>query len=338
MEPPRVSFVVPVRDEAESVAPLVLRLEATIGALAGGAEAIFVDDGSADGTARALAEAAATRPWLRVLALRRGAGKSAALAAGFARARGERIVTLDGDLQDDPREAPRLLAELDRGADVAVGWRRERRDPLGKRLPSAAFNLLVRALTGTRFRDVNSGLKAMPRAVALECDLYGERHRLIPVIAALSGRRVAEVPVEHAPRLHGRSKYGPGRFGRGLLDLLTIAFLARYGLRPAHFFGLAGLAVGGAGAAISLYLAWLRLATGSIQSRFPLLALGVTLLVLGFQLVTTGFLAELIVAARRRPGAAQAADELAPAAPPPASAEPAPRPSAAARAAPPGEG
>lgn len=301
---PAVSFIVPVRDEVENVGALLERLAAAIAATAGGAEAIFIDDGSRDGTGAALAAAASEgRPWLRVLALRRGAGKSAALAAGFARARGARVVTLDGDLQDDPREAARLLEELDRGADVAVGWRRERRDPLGKRLPSAIFNALVRALTRTSFRDVNSGLKALDREVALECDLYGERHRLIPVIAALAGRRVAEVPVAHAPRVHGRSKFGAGRFGRGLLDLLTVAFLARFGLRPAHFFGLAGLAIGGAGGAICAYLAWLRLATGSIQARFPLLALGVMLVVLGFQLVTTGFLAELIVAARREGGA-----------------------------------
>ena len=312
MGAPAVSFVVPVRDEVENVGPLLARLEEAVAAVEGGAEALFVDDGSRDGTGAALAAALAARPWLRAISLRRAAGKSAALAAGFERARGARVVTLDGDLQDDPREAARLLAELDRGADVAIGWRRERHDPLGKRLPSAVFNALARAVTGTRFRDVNSGLKALTREAALECDLYGERHRLVPVIAALAGRRVAEVPVAHARRLHGRSKFGPGRFGRGLLDLLTVAFLARYALRPAHFFGLAGLAVGGAGGAICAYLAWLRLATGSIQWRFPLLALGVLLVVVGFQLVTTGFLAELIVAARRERGsrARVEADEI----------------------------
>jgi dolichol-phosphate mannosyltransferase len=244
---------------------------------------------------------------VRLVTLRRPAGESAALAAGFERARGARVVTLDGDLQDDPGEAARLLAELDRGADVAVGWRRERRDPPGKRLGSAAFNALVRALTRTAFRDVNSGLKALARDVALECDLYGERHRLIPVIAALAGRRVVEVPVVHGPRRHGRSKYGAGRWLRGVLDLLTLVFLARFGLRPAHFFGAAGVALGAPGAAILAYIAWLRLATGSIQSRFPLLALGVLLVVIGFQLVTTGFLAELIVAAGRQASGGAAA-------------------------------
>lgn len=302
-----VSFVVPLRDEEENVGPLVEAIEAVRGAAAGAlgggeAEAIFIDDGSADGTAGALVAAAAApgRGWARVIRLRRPSGKSAALAVGFERARGRAVVTLDGDLQDDPGEAPRLLAEIaERGAEVVVGRRRPRRDPWRKRAASAVFNAFVRLVARTPFRDVNSGLKALTREAALACDLYGERHRLIPVIAALEGRRVVEVDVGHAPRARGRSKYGAGRFLRGIIDLLTVSFLARFGLRPAHFFGGAGLVLGLPGAAILAYVAWLRLATGSIQARFPLLALGVLLVVVGFQLVTTGFLAELFVGAAR---------------------------------------
>jgi dolichol-phosphate mannosyltransferase len=154
---------------------------------------------------------------------------------------------------------------------------------------------------GVSFRDVNSGLKAMRREVAHSCDLYGERHRLIPLVAALDGWRVVEVPVGHSPRRAGRSKYGSNRFLRGLLDLLAVAFLARYDLRPSHFFGGTGVVLGLGGAAILGYLSWLKLETGTLQHRYPLLATGALLVALGFQLVTTGFLAELIVARSRRP-------------------------------------
>ncbi len=302
---PSLSIVLPIRDEAENLPELLEALDglAREEAAAGGAlEAIAVDDGSADGSFERLADARGRYHWLRVLQLRRGYGKSAALAAGFARARGEIVATADADLQDDLAALPRLVAEVRSGrADLAVGRRSERRDPLSKRLPSAVFNWLVRRLGGVDFRDVNSGLKAMRREVALACDLYGERHRLIPLVAALDGARVVEIPVGHHPRRHGRSKYGSGRFLRGLLDLLTVTFLASYDLSPAHFFGRAGLVSGTAGGAILLYLTWLKLTEGHVQHRYPLLAAGVLLVAVGLQLVTTGVLAVLIVTRSRPP-------------------------------------
>jgi glycosyltransferase involved in cell wall biosynthesis len=298
---PAVSVVVPLRDEAASLPELISALEGLAAKVQGGFEVIAVDDGSIDGSFGQLAHLRRDRPWLRAVELARSFGKSAALAAGFERARGDVILTCDADLQDDLSSAPALIAEVREGrADVAVGRRTVRRDPLSKRAPSAVFNWLVRRAGGVGFQDVNSGLKALRREVALECDLYGERHRLVPLIAALDGRRVIEMPVGHAARKHGRSKYGGGRFLRGLLDLMTVVFLASYGLRPGHFFGGVGIATGAAGALICFYLAYLRLATGSIQFRYPLLALGVLLIVVGFQLVTTGFLAELIVQRSRR--------------------------------------
>jgi dolichol-phosphate mannosyltransferase len=226
-----VSFVIPVRDEADNVAPLLERLGPVVARLEG-AEAIFVDDGSRDATRRLLSEAAAGRPWLRVFSLGRPLGKSAALAAGFRAARGDWIVTLDGDLQDDPREAPRLLAEIERGAELVVGRRRTRRDSLRKRVASAVFNWLVRRLTGVLLTDVNSGLRAMRAEVARGFELPEGRHRFLPVLAALSGRRVVEIDVDHAPRRHGRSKYGLARYARGLLDLVAVAASARRGTAP----------------------------------------------------------------------------------------------------------
>ncbi len=301
-EPIRVSLVIPIRDEAENLPELLDRLAELQKVLDGrgmASEVLFVDDGSHDGGAELVIAARAKHPRLRLIELRRGYGKAAALAAGFDRVHGDLVVTLDGDLQDDPLDVPKLLEKIESGADVVVGWRRVRHDPLGKRVPSAVFNWMLRRATRLAIHDVNCGLKAFRKEAAEALDLYGDQHRLIPLIAHGHGFRVTEVEVRHAPRRGGRTKYGAGRFARGIIDLLTVIFLLRFDARPAHFFGGTGLALFAGGVAVLTYITYLRIATGHIQNRYPLLALGVLLLVVGFQLLTTGFLAELIVLATR---------------------------------------
>jgi glycosyltransferase involved in cell wall biosynthesis len=290
-ERPALSVIVPVLDEEAVLPELHRRLRAAVGA---GAELIFVDDGSRDGTPGVLREIARTDPEARALRLRRHLGKSHALAAGFARARGARIATLDADLQEDPLEIPRLLSVLDEGHDLVVGWRRHRRDRPGKVLASRAFNALVSALGGVRFRDINCGLKVLRREVTDGLDLASGFHRFIPLVAHWKGFRVIEREVAHRPREHGRSRFGGERFFHGLVDLAVILFLLRSEHRPSRSFIGLGALLGLSGFGISAYIAVLRLATGTIQSRYPLMALGILLLLAGLQVTTLGFFGELI--------------------------------------------
>lgn len=289
---PWLSVVVPVFDEAQSLPQLYEELDRVLGILDQPAEIIFVDDGSRDGSDAVLRALFTRDPRVQVIELRRNFGKSAALQAGFAAARGERIVTLDADLQDVPAEIPRLLEALDH-ADLVSGWKRPRRDPWSKRLPSLVFNLVVRMLTGVPLHDVNSGLKAYRAEVLRELPLYGELHRYIPVLAYARGFRVTELPVEHRPRRYGRSKFGPGRFANGFFDLLTVLFLTQYTRRPLHLFGWFGLGSLGVGTLINAYLSVLWFLGQPIGHR-PLLTLGVLLMILGAQFFLTGLLAELI--------------------------------------------
>lgn len=288
-----ISVVVPVRDEAESVERLYAELDATLTALERGWEVVYVDDGSTDGTYSTLVRLHAAHENVRVVRLRRNLGKAAALDAGFAEATGDIVVTIDGDLQDDPSEIPRLLAKLDEGFDLVCGWKTHRRDRLSRRLPSRLFNAVVRVVSGVPLHDMNCGLKAFRREVADELRLYGELHRFIPVLAVDRGFRVTEVGVNHRPRPHGRSRYGMERYLRGFLDLLTVAFMARYRRRPLHLFGGAGLLLSFVGAAILAYLTVLK-ATGSAIGTRPLLTLGVLLVVVGIQLLSLGLISELI--------------------------------------------
>jgi glycosyltransferase involved in cell wall biosynthesis len=288
---PEISVIVPVLDEEKSLEEFHERLSRSIPR---GAEIIFVDDGSTDGTPSVLEKLRARDPRVRVLCFRRNFGKSMALAAGFRHARGRRIATIDADLQEDPAEIPRLAAKLDEGFDLVGGWRRKRKDPGGKVLGSRAFNSLVSFLGGVRFKDINCGLKVFRREVLEDLALAGGFHRFIPLLAHWKGYRVVEVEVSHAPRRHGKSHYGRDRISRGLLDLVAIMFLVRYEGRPSRYFALLGILMGLGGIAISAYLAGLRLLTGSIQSKFPLLSLGLVLLVVGVQLFSLGLFGELL--------------------------------------------
>ena len=237
-----ISVVVPVHDEERTVALLYDELEAALEPLDQPWEAVFVDDGSTDGSFAALTRLHNAQDNVRVVRLRRNFGKAAALAAGFAQAEGDVVVTIDADLQDDPAEIPRLLAKLDEGFDLVSGWKTQRRDPLTRRVPSKIFNWVTGRVSGLRLHDLNCGLKAYRAEVVHGLRLYGELHRFIPVLAHYRGYRIAELPVNHRPREHGRSRYGVERYVRGFLDLLTVSFIGRYRYRPLHLFGGLGLA------------------------------------------------------------------------------------------------
>jgi dolichol-phosphate mannosyltransferase len=288
-----ISVVVPVHDEERSVALLHEELAAALDPLGRPWEVVFVDDGSTDGTFAALTRLHAAHDGVRVVRLRRNFGKAAALQAGFEEAQGEVVVTIDGDLQDDPAEIPRLLAKLDEGFDLVSGWKARRRDPLTRRLPSRVFNWASGAVSGLRLHDLNCGLKAYRAEVVDGLRIYGELHRFVPVLAHYRGFRVAELPVNHRPRAHGRSRYGLERYLRGFLDLLTVTFMGRYRHRPLHLFGGIGLLLGFVGSLVLAYLTVLKLSGEAIGHR-PLLTLGVLLVVVGVQLVSLGLVSELV--------------------------------------------
>lgn len=295
-----VTVVVPVRNEVDTVNTLVDQVGGVLRGSQKTYEILFVDDGSNDATWERIAALHDGTKTVRAIRFRRNFGKSAALMAGFAAARGEIILTMDGDLQDDPEEIPRFLDKLDQGYDLVNGWKKTRHDPIHKTLPSKVINWLSGTLTGARVHDMNCGFKAYRAATARDLDLYGDLYRFIPAFAVSRGWKVTEIPVQHHPRKFGQSKYGFRRFITGWFDLLTVTFLTAYRTRPSHFFGVVGLGMLGTGSLIDLYLVGLRLATGSIQFKYPLLIFGTTLVLVGIQLVLFGLLAELIAAHRDR--------------------------------------
>ena len=297
---PDVSVVVPVFNERPSLGMLLDECAAALDARGITWEVIFVDDGSTDGSFDEIGALQAREPRARGLRLRTNLGKAAALAVGFRAARGVRLVTMDGDLQDDPAEIPRLLAGLDAGADLVCGWKTDRQDSLARVVASRLFNGVSRFVSGVELHDVNCGLKAYRREVAAEVPLYGELHRFIPLLAAGQGFRVAEQAVAHRPRAFGRSRYGWSRALRGMMDLITVICLTRYNRRPAHFFSLPGAVLVMIGSVLCAYIAALRLVYGNIQSRHPLLIFAVLLVVVGVQLFTTGLVGEMLVDAGRR--------------------------------------
>ena len=288
-----ISVVIPVHNEERSVATLYDELVAALAADGRAWEAVFVDDGSTDGTFGVLTRLHDQHDNVRVVRLRRNFGKAAALDAGFGEASGDLVVTMDGDLQDDPAEIPRLLAKLGEGYDLVSGWKTKRRDPLTRRIPSKIFNTVAGAVSGVRLHDMNCGLKAYRAEVVQGMQLYGELHRYIPVLAHYRGYRVTELAVNHRPREHGRSNYGVERYVRGFLDLLTVTFMGRYRHRPLHLFGGLGLIASLIGFLLLAYLTFLKLGGNAIGQR-PLLLLGVLLVVVGIQLLSLGLLSELI--------------------------------------------
>jgi glycosyltransferase involved in cell wall biosynthesis len=293
---PYLSVVIPLRDEEANVSELHQQLTAALDSLGRGYEVLFVDDGSTDRTLERILALEARDPRVRVLALRRNFGQTAAFSAGFDHAQGEVVVTSDGDLQNDPADIPRLLAKLEQDElDMVCGWRVQRRDPWSKRLPSALANRMISWSTGVELHDYGCSLKAMRAEVAKGLRLYGEMHRFIPAVASWMGVALAEVQVNHRPRTRGVSKYGLGRTTRVLIDLFTVKFLLSYGTRPAHLFGVWGLLGGASGFVILAYLTYLRLFADTAIWGRPLLILGVLLVLTGLILVSVGLLAELLV-------------------------------------------
>lgn len=293
-----ISVVVPVRDEERTVEPLYEELARALGDRDEPWEVVYVDDGSRDGTRAVLARLHETTANVRVVRMRRNAGKAAALDAGFRVVEGDVVVTIDGDLQDDPAEIPHLLAKLDEGYDLVSGWKTRRNDPLSRRVFSRIFNSVTGWLSGVHLHDMNCGLKALRVEVARDLDLYGELHRFVPVLANDLGFRVTEVGVNHRPREHGRSRYGFERYTRGFLDLLTVSFMSRYRHRPLHLFGGLGLVLGAIGTGILVYLTIVKI-TGEPIGRRPLLLLGVLLVVVGIQFLSLGLLSELVTSQHR---------------------------------------
>lgn len=295
---PFISAVIPVYNERGTLRQLYDELVAVLDEHSSRFEIIFVDDGSTDGSGPLLDELVGEDPRVRVFHFRSNQGKAEGLQLGFTEARGEIVLTLDADLQDRPSEIPRLLGALE-GVDMVSGWKKTRHDPLGKTVPSRFFNWVTSRVSGLPLHDFNCGFKAYRAEVVKELDLYGEMHRFIPVLAAWRGFTVAEVPVEHAPRQWGRSKYGASRLVKGAYDLLTVYVLTRFATRPMHFFGTAGLLLGGIGFVILTYMSYLRLVLDATIGTRPLLFLGIVLLIAGIQLVSTGLLGELILTRTR---------------------------------------
>ncbi len=299
LPPHRLSVVVPMYNEIDNVAPLIQAVGQALADYPYAWELIVVDDGSRDGTGAALSRcAAATGAHIRVIRLLRNFRQTAAMQAGIDAARGDVIVTLDGDLQNDPQDIPRLVARLlGESLDLVAGWRRDRQDGfILRRLPSRLANRLIRRLTGLQFQDLGCSLKAFRAPVLRQVRLYGEMHRFIPAWLATvtAPERMAEEPVNHRARERGASKYGLSRTFRVLLDLLAVFFFLRFGARPGHFFGSIGLVVSGVGLAILGYLLGLKFTGESIGGR-PLLSLGFFCLMGGLQCLLAGVLAELLI-------------------------------------------
>ncbi|WP_022852531.1 glycosyltransferase family 2 protein [Thermodesulfatator atlanticus] len=293
---PYLSVVIPVYNEEKNIKPLLESLDNALKGIGKTFEVIIVDDGSQDKTLSILKELKPRYPWLKIIALRKNFGQSAAFTAGIDHAQGEVIVTMDGDLQNDPRDIPKLLAKIEEGYDVVSGWRKDRKDPfLSRKLPSMMANALISRLTRVKLHDYGCSLKAYRAEVIKGVTIYGELHRFIPVLVSFSGARITEIEVTHHPRKFGKSKYGISRTYRVLLDLFLMIFFRKFATKPLHMFGLTGGLLFLAGFGIELYLTILKFFYGQDIGQRPLLILGVLLIVTGINLVGTGLLAELVM-------------------------------------------
>jgi len=289
-----LSVVIPFYNEEGSLEELYQRLLKVVDKDLTPYEFIFVDDGSTDRSNQIMCSLREADPRIRLITFRRNQGKSAALSVGFQAAHGKYIVTMDADLQDDPFEIPNLINELNKGYDLISGWKKKRNDPLTKTIPSKLFNKVTSVLSGIRIHDFNCGLKIYRNEVVKEIQMYGERHRFVPVLAYMQGFRVGELPVKHQPRLHGKTKFGSYRFIAGFLDLITLLFRMKFLTKPMHLFGSLGLLSLMSGLAILTYLTigWFH---GQWIGNRPLLHIGVLGIVTGVQLFTLGLLSEMIV-------------------------------------------
>ena len=292
---PELSIVIPVHNESPNIKPLYEELTQTLGQYGRAYELLIVDDGSTDDTFEQLAALQARDPQLRVIRFRRNFGQTAAFAAGIAAARGRLVVTSDGDLQNDPRDIPAMVALIDQGNDIVCGWRKDRKDTfITRRLPSVIANKLISWATGVALHDYGCSLKVFRAEVIKPLRLYGEMHRFLPAIASQIGVKIAEMEVNHRARRAGTTKYGLSRTIRVVLDLATVKFLLDYSTRPLQIFGLLGFIAGGLGVLITGWLAYVRLFLHEGIADRPLLLMGVMMVFIGVQLVTFGLLAEVM--------------------------------------------
>jgi glycosyltransferase involved in cell wall biosynthesis len=288
-----VTILIPLYNEEESLRELIDAISSAMSPTGWVWDVLFINDGSTDGSLEILRELHGAWDNIEVISFGRNSGKAAGLAVGFAEARGDVVVTMDADLQDDPAEIPGMVRMLDEGYDLVSGWKKERHDPLSKRIPSKLFNGVTRMVSGLTLHDMNCGLKVYRRAVVKTIRVYGELHRYTPVLAHFAGFRVTETVVRHHARKFGQSKYGIERFARGGFDLLTVLFLRRYLTRPLHLFGMMGSVLFLGGFGIGAYLTVVKIMGGAIGRR-PLLTLGILLIVVGVQFVSLGLLGEMI--------------------------------------------
>lgn len=293
---PELTIVIPLYNEEESIPELYRQLTTILEELGRSFEVIVVNDGSRDGSLELLRAVQARDPRWRIVSFRRNFGQTAGFAAGFDYARGDVVITMDADLQNDPAGIPALLDKMNEGYDVVSGWRQDRQDAfLSRRLPSLIANRLVSRASGVSLHDYGCSLKAYRSEVVKGIRLYGEMHRFVPAVAAWMGVTVAEVPVPHRARQYGRSKYGIDRTFRVILDLMTVRFLLGYATRPLHVFGGIGMLAAGLGVLVGLYLTYVKVFLGQDIGDRPLLTLAVLLVIVGVQFVAMGLLGELVV-------------------------------------------
>ena len=290
----KISVVIPVYNEVDSIPQLYNELMVILSNF-DSYEIFFIDDGSSDGSDKEIKKIIETDSKINLIQFYRNFGKSAALAEGFKYASGDYIITIDSDLQDDPKEIPNLIKELEKGNDLVSGWKKDRKDPLSKKLPSKLFNFITRLFTGVRIHDFNCGLKIYRKAVIKTLDLYGGRHRYIPAMAGQKKFKVSEIVVNHRPRIHGKTKYGGSRFFHGLFDLVSILFLSKYTQSPMYFFGKVGLITFLAGLCVEAYVIYLKYFMGEpFAKHMALLMLGILIIVIGIQFFSIGLVGEMI--------------------------------------------
>ena len=289
-----ISVVIPLLNETESIPELGNALRENLLSTGKSFELIFVDDGSTDGSTEQLIKLKESIPEIKIIQFQKNHGKSAALSAGFEMSAGERVVTIDADLQDEPKEIINLLQKLEEGYDLVSGWKKNRQDPFIKRITSKLFNFVTSLTTGVRLHDHNCGLKAYRKVVIDNLSVYGELHRYIPALVYSYGFKVTEIEVTHHNRRYGKTKYGSWRFFAGFFDLLTVLFLTKYTSKPLHLFGIIGLISFSLGILINMYLTVLKYFYAEGIGNRPLLFLGILLILVGFQFVSLGFIAEMI--------------------------------------------
>jgi len=300
---PKLSIIIPVFNEEHSLEELNTKILQVLFDLSFDYEIIYIDDGSTDKSFEILEKLHLENPRVKVIQFKKNFGKSAALACGFKEAGGDLIITMDADLQDEPEEIPNLINKINEGYDLVSGWKEKRKDSLIKLISSKIFNFTASVLLGLKLHDFNCGFKIYRKEVVKDIDVYGEMHRFLPALASQKGFKIAELKVRHSPRKFGESKYGKlglRRLNNYLLDIINVLLITKYAQKPLHFFGGGGLLLLILGFVIEIYLIILRLLTGSIQNHYPLLMLGILLIIVGIQLISLGFLSEVTTHINKR--------------------------------------